>query len=814
MLNDSYLSFAVFGGIVILLCVVLLAFFVFKRRIAKKGLVSHSLNLSLLLVRFPPHHSAQELTQQQIRERIAMMESLYANLSSFREGMVAEFLHGRPSFALELTVPSVGEELHFYVAVPRRYAHAVEKIIQGVFPNSHVEETKDYNIFHPDGASLVSRVLLHENPYSPLRTYMKLESDPLGAITNVFTKLAIEGEGAAIQIIARPARKKWINAIKKRAKERYEGKGLHNDPVIRALRAAVDLAKDTKQGEPEKRIQEESKKLTPLEEEIVKGLEAKVSKPLFETNIRLVTSAKTAERASAILRSLEAAFSQFTDPMSNRFSASEAKGRAREKALFDFSFRNFDPRAIMLLNTEELTSVFHFPNVPLDTPKVKQLKAREAPPPVNLPLEGLLLGYNFFRGEKKDIYMMDDDRRRHLYTIGQTGTGKSVFLANMIRQDIESEKGVCVIDPHGELVEDVMGFIPRHRVQDVIYFDPGDTARPLGLNMLEYDPAFPEHKTLIVNELFAIFEKLFNMQLAGGPIFEQYFRNATTLVLEDPPSGNTIIEIQRVLSDKAFRDLKISRSKNIIVNQFWSQIAEKAGGEASLKDLVPYIASKIDNFISNEIMRPIIAQEKSAFNFRDIMDGQKILLVNLSKGRLGELNSSFLGLILVGKLLIAALSRVNMDQEKRKDFYLYIDEFQNVTTDSIATILSEARKYRLDLTITHQFIGQLKEEIKKAVFGNVGSVVSFRIGTDDAEFMAKQFKPVFEEQDLLRIDNYNAYIKLLIRGETQIPFSIKFYPPQKGDPEIVQLVKEISRTKYGRPREEVEEEVTARFSTL
>ena len=804
-----------FLGIVLVAILLALAFiFLARKRMLRRGLVSHSLNLSLLLVRFPPYVKKDTDQLQNIREKIAMMETFYANLTHVKEGLWTEFLYGRPSFALELTIPSVGEELHFYVAVPRRRALAVEKIIQGVFPEAHVEESKDYNVFHPDGVSLGSRIQLAENSYSPIRTYMKLESDPLGAITNVFTKLAHEGEGAALQIIARPAPKKWVRAIKKKAKQRYEGKKHVDDPLLKALRTVVDMTETKANESADKRIQEESKRLTPLEEEAVKGLEGKISKPLFETNIRLVASAKTEDRAAAILRSLEAAFSQFADPTSNRFSASEVKGRARDKTIFDFSFRNFDPRAMMLLNTEELTSILHFPNVPLDTPKIKQLKAREAPPPTNLPHEGLLLGYNMFRGEKRDIYLGEDDRRRHLYVIGQTGTGKSVFLENMIVQDIEAGKGICVIDPHGELINTVMGFIPRARLPDVIYFDPGDIARPLGLNMLEYDPAFPEHKTLIVNELFAIFDKLFNMQIAGGPVFEQYFRNAAMLVLEDPPSGNTIIEIQRVLSDKAFRDLKISRSKNIIVNQFWTQIAEKAGGEASLKDLVPYIASKIDNFISNDLMRPIVAQEHSAFNFRDVMDSQKILLVNLSKGRLGELNSSFLGLILVGKILIAALSRVTMEQERRKDFYLYIDEFQNVTTDSIATILSEARKYRLDLTITHQFIGQLKEEIKKAVFGNVGSTVSFRIGTDDAEFMAKQFKPVFDETDLLRIDNYNAYVKLLLRGETSPGFSMKTYPPRKGDAEISALAREMSRTKYGRPREEVEAEIADRYSTL
>ena len=300
------------------------------------------------------------------------------------------------------------------------------------------------------------------------------------------------------------------------------------------------------------------------------------------------------------------------------------------------------------------------------------------------------------------------------------------------------------------------------------------------------------------------------MSVAGGPMFEQYFRNSTALVLEDPESGSTLLEISRVLSDKAFRDHKLSKSKNIVVNMFWQQIAEKAGGESSLANMVPYVVSKIDTFLSNEILRPIIAQQHSAFNIRDVMDRKKILLLNLSKGKLGELNSSLLGLIMVGKILMAALSRVDIPEGERKDFYLYIDEFQNVTTKSIATILSEARKYKLNLIITHQFIGQLEEDIKKAVFGNVGTLTAFRIGTDDAEYIEKQFAPTFTAKDLLNIDNLNAYIKLLIDGQTSKPFNMFIPFPPKGNDEIAGYIKELSRQKYSRPREEVEEEIRTR----
>ncbi|KKW22339.1 MAG: hypothetical protein UY64_C0003G0033, partial [Parcubacteria group bacterium GW2011_GWA1_51_12] len=320
----------------------------------------------------------------------------------------------------------------------------------------------------------------------------------------------------------------------------------------------------------------------------------------------------------------------------------------------------------------------------------------------------------------------------------------------------------------------------------------------------------PEHKTLLVNELLAIFEKLFNMSIAGGPQFEQYFRNAALLVMDDPTSGNTLFEIRRVFADKAFRDQKLERCENMLVKVFWTQIAEKAGGEASLANMVPYVTSKFDAFLSSDILRPIIAQEHSSINFRQAMDEKKILLINLSKGRLGEVSSALLGLIVVSKLLLASFSRTDVPEEERKDFYLYIDEFQNVTTRSIATILSEARKYRLSMTMTHQFIGQLEEEIKKAVFGNAGSMAAFRIGSEDAEFMEAQFAPEFTKRDLLSLDNFRAYVKLLVNGKTSRPFSMRTCAADAPDRARADKIKEVSRLKYGRPRAEVEAEIAKR----
>ncbi|MES2409462.1 MAG: type IV secretory system conjugative DNA transfer family protein, partial [Patescibacteria group bacterium] len=297
----------------------------------------------------------------------------------------------------------------------------------------------------------------------------------------------------------------------------------------------------------------------------------------------------------------------------------------------------------------------------------------------------------------------------------------------------------------------------------------------------------------------------------GGPMFEQYFRNAVLLVMDDPASGNTLLDVSRVLSSKVFREMKLTKCKNPTVIQFWREIADKAGGEASLQNVVPYITSKFDVFLSNEIMRPIIAQEHSTFNFREVMDTKKILLVNLSKGRLGDINANLIGLILVGKILMAALSRADSFGTSLPPFYLYIDEFQNITTDSISQILSEARKYKLSLTIAHQFIAQLEEKIKDSVFGNVGSIAAFRVGADDAEYLEKQFSPVFTAKDLLNLDNRNAYMKMLSDGRPVRPFSIATMPPLKGDEGIVAKLKELSYLTYGRERSVIEDEIANKF---
>ncbi len=790
-------------------------------KLEKPGLSSsrarlfRGLKMSLYEITFPQEEMKEEAGKT-FKDFISRMEQFYSGMAAISEpeSFFRFWRRSKPYFALELALPAIGEEISFYAAVDRAKKGLLEKQLLAVFPRAQLREKKDdYNIFNFSGASAGARAELKLSSVLPISTYEKLGVDPLEIITNAFSKLDKEGEGAALQILVSSSSgsfgqklKSVINGVRKG--ESFS-KALAPSNESLAGGFLKTLAEIFTGGPPKKK--EGYQPAKPVDENLLNLLNSKASRQAMSVNLRLVVSAKTKEEAKNHLIELKSAFSQFSEPAGNSLEFKDAEDKNLEKLLYNFSFRIFLENEAFYFNTAELTSVFHFPVNPLSTPKIKYLKAKDAPPPPNLPAEGLLLGKNIYRDEGVDIFMADDDRRRHLYLVGQTGTGKSVLMQNLIIQDIRAGKGVCFIDPHGDAVKEILEHIPEERLEDVVYFDPAETSRPMGLNMLDYDPAFPEQKTFVIDELLAIFNKLYNMSIAGGPMFEQYFRNATMLVMDDPESGNTLLEIGRVLSDKQFREYKLSRSKNPVVNSFWKEVAEKSGGEYALANMVPYITSKFDTFLTNEIMRPIISQSHSAFNFRQVMDEEKILLINLSKGRLGDLNSNLLGLIIVGKLLMAALSRVDLPEAERRDFYLYIDEFQNVTTKSIATILSEARKYRLDLIIAHQFIGQLDEDIKKAVFGNVGSMIIFRVGADDTELLGKQVEPIFNAYDLMNIDNFNAYLRLLINGQTSRPFNIRALPPQKGNPETAAKAQKLSRSKYGRPKDVIEEEIKKRY---
>lgn len=793
--------------------------------------VFEALRMTLYEVTIPENYKKEDAAKG-LKELLSNMEQFYMGMLSVKKNTSGFFSNTREYFSLEVAVSEDSDKIIFYAAVPDSSTDLFEYQVTSLFPSAQIEITRgDYNIFNHDGVSVGSYAKATESSLLPIRTYKSFEEDPINVILNAFSKITKEGEGAAIQFLIAPTSKRaYFEPYKKALDDIQNGRKKVKDAIrvpktalggtFRAVSDTLTEASDTRLAraynstqKPE-RSEERSEQL-PADEEAVKGITEKIATPIFETNIRVVASARDEIRAERLLADIEGTFYQFGNTRGNGIAFHRVPLRRIPHFLHLFSFRLLSNKESLPLNTEELTTLLHFPDSTVSSHQLKQPHARSAPAPLGIEnTEGILLGVNSFRGKAQEVHYAKEDRVRHFYAIGQTGTGKTTLLKNMIIQDIQNGDGVCYIDPHGNDIDDVLANIPKERIDDVIYFDPSHTEHPMGLNMLEFNPDHPEQKSFVVNEMLSIFEKIFSNTPEGlGPMFQQYFRNATQLVLEDPASGCTLFDVPRVLADEKYRNLKLSRSKNPVVNQFWTEIAGKAGGEASLQNIVPYITSKTDGFLANDIMRPIVAQEHSAFNFRQVMDEKKILLVNLSKGRLGDQNSHLIGLIIVGKILMAALSRVDsLSAGKPNDFYLYIDEFQNVTTDSISTILSEARKYRLSLNIAHQYIAQLDDHIRDSVFGNVGSMAAFRVGTEDAEFLEGQFEPVFGAGDLIRVENRNALVKMLVDGQPTKPFNLSTIAPEEGNKAIVEKLKELSHMKYGRPREEVEKEILKRYN--
>lgn len=774
----STIAILIIVGIILLIGLALLASYGYKKflkSVKEVVLLDKALDVVIFEVKVP-HDNEIDIKEA---------DQMFSGLLQIGEKLEGIKVHTKAKPFVSFEIVAFKDNIKFYVLCSKKMASLVDRQINGAYPTAEIIRTKEPNVFR-EGAQVAYAVLEQaKEKYIPIRTYDELASDTLATLTDAMSKLR-DGEAASVQMVITAAGTDWRNDAKSYVKKMRE-----------------KASKDKENGGS-----------TKVDEESLGLIDRKAEKSGFFTDIRLVVVSDTKALADEHLTNMLSSFDQFTKETGNKFK----KQKNPEGFVHDFIYRL--PRETMILNTAELATVYHFPNKNIRTPHIQWLLSKDAPAADFVPSEYqsgyIWLGKNIYRGQTKDIFMRPEDRVRHTYVIGQTGTGKTTFLAGMAIRDIKAGRGVAFIDPHGSDTEDILRHIPPERVEDVVYFNPADVERPLGLNMLEFYT--PEQKTFVINEMLNIFDKLYDLRQTGGPIFEQYMRNSILLLMEDVESGNTLMEISKVLSDEGYRKYKLSKSTNPEVIQFWEQQAEKAGGDAALQNVVPYITSKLTSFVSNDIMRPIIAQQKSTVDFRWAMDNKKIILVNLSKGRIGELNAYLLGMVIVGKILAAAFSRVDSDPKNMNPFYLYIDEFQNFLTDSIVTILSEARKYGLSLNIAHQFLGQLTmrggdTKIRDAIFGNVGTKVVFRVGIDDAKVFAQDFEGLFTPEDISKQPNYHAYAKLLVGGKYPPPFSMDFPIDtpfaQRDNPseEISDLVKQISRLRFGRDREIVEQEI-------
>ncbi|OGB75295.1 hypothetical protein A2810_00390 [candidate division Kazan bacterium RIFCSPHIGHO2_01_FULL_49_10] len=750
----------------------------------------------LFLITLPKEVKDEEKNKE-IKDLIAPAEILLRNLHSIQDSFKGEHI------TLEIMAQS--GLIGFYISVPDKLSTLLEKQVTAQYPEAVIEEVEDPNIFPEQGQVAAAQLKLKKESAYPIMTYKLFENEALNALTNALSKLNEDNEGAAIQISLRPIGDRWQKKGRAIANALQQGKSNKTivAGVIEGLQGLM-MPGGKKEDAPK-----EDKKLTPTQEKMVEAIGEKSSKSGFETVVRVVAASPTREEAQINLNNILSSFHQYSSSQNNRFALDKVP---EHKVISQFIFRLFNLGRPYILNTEEVATLWHLPNVHLDTPNIRWLRAKRLTPPDNLPKEGIILGKNNYRGVENMIRIKEDDRRRHIYCVGKTGTGKTTWMQNLALQDILTGQGVCVIDPHGDMIDWLLSRIPKERVDDVIHFYPPDLDRPMGLNMLEAGRA--AQKDMVVSEMISIFYKLFDPTGSNqviGPMFEHYMRNAMLALLADDETGATLIEIPRMFTDKEFREYKLSKVTDPAVRQFWVQEYPQSQRGQQSADMLSYVISKIGRFLSNEMMRNIVGQARSAFDIRQVMDENKILLVNLAKGLTGDINSNLLGFILVSKIQMAALGRADVPENERKDFYLYIDEFQNVTTDSIATILSEARKYHLNLVVAHQFVAQLEEKIRDAVLGNVGTMVSFRIGAPDTEVIGKEFAPGVSENDLVNIENRNAYIKLMVDGAATKPFNLTALPPMgTANLKVMDALKKLSRLKFGRDRRIVDMEIRER----
>ena len=809
------------NGILIVVMVFLLlavglgvvAYLVYQRKLRRAKAIERGLKMVPIQIHLPPPSAdtvaGSRDVRDVIREKTAQAEVLYNLLAgTASEGFKSKF-YGQRHIALEI-VASHGL-VHFYAAVPVAMVSVVEKAIQTAYPGSRLEEVEDHNIFNQEGrlaATMGGEIILKADSSYPISTYQELDRDPLEAIITTLSSMG-KDDGAAIQVMVRPAGPGWVkqstSLVEHLRKGKSKGMGFNAMDVARAVvapptTAAADAAK-----------QAPSQSLTNLQLGTIERIENKTKQPGFEVLVRLVVSTQSVASSQQLLRDLATAFALFEAPGLNGFKflpAVDVQGLVTA-----FILRFFPPEMhSSILNSTELATLFHLPDSQfVPTANVERQASKEVDGPVSLPSSGLLFGYNEFRGVKKEIRLSTEDRRRHTYILGQTGTGKSTVLENLAVQDMLAGNGFAFIDPHGDSAEKLLSMVPKSRAEDVIYFNPSDTEYPLGLNLFEFkDDA---QKDFIIQETIGMLYKLYDPGHTGiiGPRYEHWYRNAALTLMSDP-GGATFIEIPKVFTDTEYLKQKFRYLKDPTVIDFWT----KEMGQTSdyhKSEMLGWFVSKFGAFQNNEMMRNIIGQTKSSFNIREIMDNKKILIVNLSKGRIGELNSQLLGMIFVIKFQAAAMNRADMPEADRTDFALYVDEFQNFSTDSFASILSEARKYRLNLIVANQYVGQLSDEIRDAVFGNIGTIMAHRTGPEDAEFMTKQFAPVFDARDLVNIPNFRSAMRLMIGGLPSQPFTVSDLPPLgNANAELGLAIKQLSAAKFGASKSAVEADISSRLS--
>jgi len=802
-------------------------------------------------------------------------EQIYSALHGInRNYSLISYLTGKTPPRISLEIANVGNKIQFFIWTPRKYKNIVESQIYAQYPDIEIEEVEDYskqafkvyrnqvekldlpteNPDNPDNLPIPHKHLAREERYAvtaelklagpdvyPIKRYPQFEdkltrmnTQTLAGVTASLSKLNATDEQAWIQITISPLgdawRKKALKCLKiinnglfssvdflhGKAVDVYLARGFWRRFLLTPVYVIFWFLRGGKSGSLEgvkdKELKEESSGSHDRENPMSAAVD-KVTRLSYDANIRIVyvPRRENLDLAELKLNEIIGSFGQFTQPNVNGFAVSRMNS-ANAQIL-----KRYQQRAVvdpMVLNIEELATLFHMPSGEVGTPNMLWVNSRKLEPPHNLPIVGTVpddeinvIGESNFRGHREKFGVKTIDRRRHIYIIGKTGMGKSVLLQNMIHSDVHRKKGLAVIDPHGDLADAVIDFVPSHRTNDVVILDPSDVSHPFAFNMLEYTE--DSHKrNLMASGLLGVFKKMYST--SWGPRLEHILRNCLLALVEYP--NTSMLGIMRILVDKSYRKKVVANIQNPMVKSFWVDEFDKMQDRQRTEAISP-IQNKVGQFLSSPMIRNIVGQVKSTVNIRFMMDTGKIIIVNLSKGKIGEDNSSLLGSMLITKFQLDAMSRADMEEKDRKDFYLYVDEFQNFATDAFATILSEARKYKLNLVMANQYVAQMPEEVRDAVFGNVGTSLCFQVGFDDAEHFSNQFSEEVLPNDIITLPKYNCYLKLMIDGMPSPTFSISTLPPPDSgeNEEQREKVIRLSRERYCRPREVVEDKI-ARWS--
>ncbi|MDP6561593.1 MAG: type IV secretion system DNA-binding domain-containing protein [Candidatus Peribacteraceae bacterium] len=792
--------------------------------------------LKILLPRQETKIDQEKRTEKDFKEKIAIMEQLFRALWEIKSLNFNQMLHfwffRYICISFEMYVEK--GQLTMYVVTDPKLVSIVEKQVTAFYPDAEVTINKTPDIW-PEGSKLVAYNMMMQKQYMyPIRFYEQMQDDPLNGIANVLSKLGAD-ETACIQMVLTPSFSgKWNKKARQHASVSFKGKKDHWLSHIPGLKIIGNIVSgiatgDTSTMAPGAKSGDSFVRMIQPEEELYKRMGEKAGMGFYHASIRIFAASKSWDRSMEITNNMQVAFNAFKDLYGNvlmnkrlfvDFFPLDLNAKIFYK-LWKNRINGFIHKKSLVVE-KELAGLFHFPDSRYNKiPIIQWTASKVLPPPPNIPEEGILLGVNKYRAAETEIRFLHKDRTRHHYIIGKSGTGKSAYISWMSRQDIRNSEGVCMIDPHGDLIEDALAHTPKERAKEIVLFNPADMERPMGLNLLEANT--PEEKDRASLDAMEIFIKLFGNEIFG-PRIQHYFRNGCLTLMDDEEEGATIIDVPRLFVDEDFQRYKVSKCRNTVVRSFWEHEMAKTGAREK-EEMIPYFSSKFGPFITNTTMRNIIGQPKSAFDIREIMDTGKVLLVNLSKGKIGDVNAQLLGLIFVNKINMAAMSRADMAKDERRRFYLYVDEFQNFVTDAFATILSEARKYELGLIMAHQFIGQLvgkteaygsaSTKLRDAVFGNVGSISSFKIGAEDAEYMAKEMAPLLSEQDVINVPNFQCYTKLNINNVTSRPFSMNtIYDESNRNEKLGELVKEYSRMKYGRKKVFVNQEIEDRIGIV